>query len=483
MKNWSKAAVFILFAAIFTGAVPAQTTGQSSVADLQKQIQELEKQLKTISLELAKIQPATESTVTNKAVSPNADNVAAKPVAVTPEKAEPATEKKKDLGVDIGSARLTPYGTIFFNAFSNSSGTNNADVPIFATATGTGNFSASVRQTRLGLKLEGAKVGNARLSAVIEGDFFGGFPSIGIGENMGVFRIRLANARLDWERTSLTLGQDWMVFAPVNPVSIATAGNPQLAAAGNNWSRLPQVRIDRKLGGHFTWQGAILAPQTGDFATNAAFAVQPTSGAASNVPFFQSRIAYSDKAWFGTKKPGSIAVSAHYGRSKVFTGTTNVRNDIDSVGVALDWNFPLADRVTLLGEAFFGRNLGGFQAGVFQSYNNDFAYRQGSLLVAGGVRSIRTRGGWIQIGVTPPVSKDRLGIYGSIGVDDPNDIDLVSLSNRDWRTRNLVFAGNVVYRFTPQFSVGAEIRRLLTNFVISGRRSSTHVNLGASYSF
>ena len=60
MKNWSKAAVFILFAAIFTGAVPAQTTGQSSVSDLQKRIEELEKQIKTISLELAKIQTATE---------------------------------------------------------------------------------------------------------------------------------------------------------------------------------------------------------------------------------------------------------------------------------------------------------------------------------------------------------------------------------------------------------------------------------------
>lgn len=90
----------------------------------------------------------------------------------------------------------------------------------------------------------------------------------------------------------------------------------------------------------------------------------------------------------------------------------------------------------------------------------------------------------MQLGFTPPVSKDRLGIYGSIGVDDPNDADLISMTNRDWRIRNLVFfAGNMVYRFTPHFSVGAEFRRLMTNYLISGRRNSNHVNLGASYSF
>ncbi len=483
MNNWSKVAKFIVFASIFTSTLQAQTTGQPSVDDLLKRIEELEKQLRAISVELVKLQNANEPSAATKPVSPVAETVVAQTAAVTPAKAEPAGEKKKDLGVDVGNARLTPYGTVFFNAFSNSGGTNNADVPIFATPTGTGNFSASVRQTRLGVRLEGARVGNARLAAVIEGDFFGGFPSIGIGENMGVFRIRLANARLDWERTSVTVGQDWMVFAPVNPISMATAGNPQLAAAGNNWARLPQVRIDQKIGDHLTWQGAILAPQTGDFAANAAFAVQPTSGAASNVPFFQSRFAYSNKAWFRTKKPGSIAISAHYGQSKVFTGTANVKNDIESFGVALDWNFPLTERLSLLGEAFFGRNLGGFQAGVFQSYNNDFAYRQGSTLVAGGVRSIGTRGGWVQLGYTPPFMKDRLGIYGSLGIDDPNDKDLVTVSNREWRTRNLVFAGNLVYRFTPQFSVGAEFRRIITSYLLSGRRNSNHVNLGATYSF
>ena len=395
-----------------------------------------------------------------------------------------ATGQTKPLGVDIGSARLIPYGTIYFNAFGNSDGTNNADVPLFAAPTGSSNVGASVRQTRLGLRLEGAKVGNARLSAILEADFFGGFPSVGIGENFGVVRLRLANARLDWEKTSVTFGQDWMVFAPGNPTSLAAAAIPQMAAAGNPWARIPQIKVQRKLNKNFTWAGAILAPQTGDFSTNAAFFLQPTSGASSGVPFFQSRIAFADTNFLDTKKAGSIGLSAHYGRSRVFTGTTaNIENDIESLGVALDWNFPLAERLNLSGEAFFGRNLGGFQAGVFQSYNNDFAYRNGTTLVAGGVRSIGTRGGWMQLGFTPDIWQDRLGIYGSIGIDDPRDEDLISRVPRDFRTQNFAFAFDTIYKFTPQFQMGAEFRRLHTLFLLSGRRNANHFNLSAAYSF
>lgn len=478
MRIPARAALAILLIMKLSVVGAAQTGSQPTLDELQRRIIELETQLKTLSAEVSRMKDANKPSAATANAGP-----AQKALPEATPKVDSDGSKKKDLGVDIGSARLTPYGTLFFNAFGNSGGTNNADVPVFATPTGGGNVSASVRQTRLGLRLEGARVGKAKLGAVLEGDFFGGFPSIGIGENFGIFRLRLAYARLDWERTSLTVGQDWMVFAPVNPVSMATAGNPQLGAAGNVWARLPQVRVERKIGKHFTWQGAILEPQTGDFAANAVFALQPTSGSASRVPFVQSRIAYSDKNWFGTKKPGSIGISGHFGRSRVFTGAANIRNDIDSNGVALDWSFPLTERVSISGEAFFGRDLGGFQAGVFQSYNNDFAYRVGPTLIAGGVRSIRTRGGWTQIAFTPPVLRDKLGIYGSIGIDDPKDRDLVSISRRDWKNRNMVFAGDVVYRFTPQFSVGVEFRRLQTNYNYSGRQITNHVNLGASYSF
>lgn len=400
------------------------------------------------------------------------------------ESAETETKTQtKQLGIDLGSVRLTPYGTIFFNAFSNNGGSNNADDPLFATLNGQGGTSASVRQTRLGMRFEGAKVGNAKLSGVVEADFFGGFPTVPIGENFGVIRLRLANAKLDWEKTSVTIGQDWMPFAPMNPNSLAAAAIPQFAAAGNNWARLPQIRVDHKLTNKLIFTGAILAPQTGDYSASSTFFLQPNSGAISKTPFFQSRLSFADKNWLGSKKAGSIGISAHYGRSRVLTGTQNNNNDIDSVGIALDWNFPLHKRIILLGETFTGRNLAGFQGGVFQNYVTDFAYRNGTNLVSGGVRAIGTNGGWIQIGFTPAILKDKLTLFGSAGIDNPHDEDLVSISRTNYRKQNNAFAFNALYKLTPQLSFGAEYRHFETLYLFGHKKTVEHINLSGAFNF
>ncbi|MFN6962935.1 MAG: cell envelope integrity protein TolA [Pyrinomonadaceae bacterium] len=488
------AALIILFL-FFGSTLSAQTAGtaadrrEPAAGETEDRIRQLEAQVRAMQAELERIKQGLSAQVPAQTARDN-DQVAgaastkaevAQPAAAKAETA-PRTQQKQ-IGLELASgARLIPYGTIYFNAFSNSNAVNNQDVPLFAVPTGQGGTSASLRQTRLGLRLEGAKLGSARLGGVIEADFFGGLPSVGIGENFGIVRIRLAHARLDWEKTSVTVGQDWMPFAPLNPVSIASAAIPQMAAAGNNWARIPLVRVDRKLNAGFTLTGAVLAPQTGDHPASSFF-LQTTSGSASRVPFLQSRVAFADKNWLGTKKSGSIGLSGHFGRSRVLTGPSNAKREVDSVGVALDWSFPLHARLTWAGEAFFGRDLGGFQAGIFQGLNTDFAYRSGTSVTAAGVRGIGTRGGWTQIGLTPDVMDDRWTLYASIGLDDPRDRDLTSVSNINFRTRNLAFAFNTIYKFTPQFWLGAEYRRFNTRYVNTGRRVSDHVNLGATYSF
>jgi hypothetical protein len=395
----------------------------------------------------------------------------------------PERQEKREIGVDLGHARLTPYGSIYFNAFSNSGGTNNADVPLFATPSGRGGTGASLRQTRLGFRLDRFSIAGANAAAVLEADFFGGFPSVGIGENFGIVRLRLANVKLNWERTSLTVGQDWSLFAPSNPTSLAAAAIPQMAAAGNNWARLPQVKIEQTLGSGVTAQFAVAAQQTGDSATNVPFFLQPNSGSAARVPFFQGRIGYSATNVLGSGRQGFIALSGHYGRSRVFVGAATDRYEVDSVGLAADWNVPIHKRFWLNGEAFFGRNLQGFQGGIFQGYNTDFAYRQGDTLIPAGVRAIGTRGGWIQVGFTPDVFRDRLSLYGSFGIDDPRNGDLVTSVPRDLRSRNLAFAFDTIYRVSSQFSLGAEYRRFQTTWTNSGRQNGNHVNLAAVYSF
>lgn len=469
MKN----ILIVAIAFFFSVNVSAQTPQD----EVQNRIKQLEAQVQTILGELDKLKKATETP------APTAKVETPTPVA-TPEKKVEA--EKKPIGVELANGvRIVPYGTLYFNAFGNDAGTNNTDIPLFATPTGKGNTSISVRQTRLGLRIEAGKVGNAKLTGVIEADFYGGSPAINIGENFGVVRLRLANARLDWEKTSLIIGQDWMPFAPNSPVSIANAAIPQFAAAGNPWARLPQLKAEHRFdNGKVVWQGAVLAPQTGDSNSAASFLQQPNSGALSRLPFFQTRISFNDKDWFATKKNGSLGFSAHYGRSRATSTSVPIAEaDINSYGVALDWNIPLHKRVSLVGETFFGSNLGGFQAGVFQNYNTDYAIRQNNVLIARGVRGIETFGGWTQIGFTPDILQNRLSLYGSIGIDDPRDEDLISRTQRDFRRQNLAFAFDLIYKFTPQFQFGGEFRRIQTLYLITGRRTANHINLSAAYSF
>jgi hypothetical protein len=371
------------------------------------------------------------------------------------------------------SPKLMPYAAVYFNGFHNSGGTNNQDVPLWAIA-GTGDTGATARQSRFGLRASLPAVFGAKTAATIEADFFGGFPAIGTGENFGQVRLRLANMRLDWKNTSLGIGQDWMVFAPVNPSSLACAAIPLFAAAGNPWARLPQVRLERRFGAGLV-QAAVLAPQSGDF--NSAFLAQPNSGSLSEVPYVQGRLAWTSKNAFGSGKPGALGVSGHYGQSQV-TPTGGTAKDLDSAGGAVDWSWHFGKHVLLSGEGFLGENLAGFQAAVFQGYNPD----EVTASAPGGTpESISTKGGWAQLAVTPGASK--LTVLAAYGIDDPDDADLVSATSRNWRTRNEVLALALQYRASAQLSFGLEYRFLETRFLQTGTQKDRHLNLAAVMSF
>jgi hypothetical protein len=442
------------------GAALAQ---QEEQTEAMARIRQLEAQIETMRGELEQLK---------QTVAP-----AASPAPIKAEKAE-----TRPLGVDLGPVRVTPYGTVFLNLFGNSGGNNNGDIPLFATPAGTGGVSGSVRQSRLGLKFTGPKIRGLQSSGVLEADFAGGFPAIGIGENFGVVRLRLANVRLDGEKTSFVVGQDWILFAPVNPVSAASSAIPSLATSGNLWTRLPQLRVERRWRkGQILWQGAVLSPASGDFpdGANTPALLQPGAGAAAKLPYFQSRFSLNDKNWRGLKKAGSVGISGQYGRGRVAGNA----NEVETVGLALDWNVPLTRRVTFAGEGFFGRSLAGFQGGVFQGVTTDFAYRRGATLVAGGSRAIGARGGWGQLGVTLPGWQDKLTVYAALGQDDPRDGDVVNLGRRDVKVRNQTYIFSAFYKWSPQLTWGLEWRRTNTSYTNTGRQANNHLNLSAAYSF
>jgi len=138
---------------------------------------------------------------------------------------------------------LQVYGTLLLNAVYNTALTNIEDIPLFTGKQGSDpsgndkNFAMTARQSRLGFRFRGNEVAGAKLTGQVEIDFLGGKAAFGNGIDMDLLRLRLALGRLDWPSWSLEAGQDWSIFAPLNPTSLAEYAIPTFSASGNPWIR------------------------------------------------------------------------------------------------------------------------------------------------------------------------------------------------------------------------------------------------------
>src|SRR5262249_8343841 len=126
-----------------------------------------------------------------------------------------------------GGPSVSLYGAVLTNAFFNTAPTNMQDMPQFVLKQGSEspasdkNFGMTARQTRIGLRFQHSNVVGAKLSGQFEFDLFGGKTPLPNGMDMDMFRLRLAFGRLDWTHFAFEAGQDWAVFAPLNPTSLA----------------------------------------------------------------------------------------------------------------------------------------------------------------------------------------------------------------------------------------------------------------------
>lgn len=454
--------------------------------------EELRRELDAARAELAATRARLESLERRleQLSAPQSQPAAAASAQVKTPLREEATKPTERMSVRLGTAaRATFYGQIYANTFFNSSPVNFTDIPMFTVPTsgefgGRGSTGLAARQTRFGVRLDEMKIGKARATAVVEADFFGGFPNVGVGENFALPRLRLANLRLDWTKTALVVGQDWVIFAPLNPQSIASAAVPPLAAAGNLWQRMAQLRLERAeqvWGSKLLIQSAVTTPASGDFPGSAyIFALQPSSGSRSEMPFWQGRIALTPKKWFIKDKFPTWGISGQYGEARGVGNTGEAR--VAVAGLAADWMMPLGVGVLFSGESFFGRNLAAFQGGAFQGANFNFALRLGATLLPAGERAIGSRGGWAQLSYTPK-ALSALTLNAAYGVDDLRDDDVLTVNRADLRARNQAYFFNFIFKSSANLSWGLEYRR--TNTTQSSGRTlpNDHINLGFLLSF
>ncbi len=369
---------------------------------------------------------------------------------------------------------VTIYGTLLWNAFYNTVASNISDIPLFASPSAAGpveNFGMTARQTRLGLRYQGPKIGGARLSGQLETDFFGGKAALTNGISMDIVRLRLAFGRLDWTNFSLEAGQDWVIFAPLNPTSLAEYAIPALSNSGNLWIRTPQIRSEWRhdLGQRrLLWQLAALDPDVGDNPVAFATVRQPRAGELGRGPAVESRVAITTP--FEDRK-GEIGVSGHWNHAKNVgvIGAQTLERNFQAWGVALDYSLPLLKWFGLSGEIFAGRALGIFNGDIGQTY---------LALGTPGEHGIGTRGGWMQAQFNWFAKWQTNAAYG---IEAPELHNLTTGS----RSKNQTYMVNLMYKFSPNVTFAWEWRRFLTNYrnQLAANNLGDLANMAVAYTF
>lgn len=361
--------------------------------------------------------------------------------------------------------RIKFYGLLRLDLDMDSQRPNNGQVPFFISSedprlgsVDAESFSMHPRLTRFGIDFSGPKIsafGNAGLGGKLELDFENGG-----SESRQIIRIRHAYLNLKWKEFSILGGQTWDVVSPLFP----TVNNDTLMwTAGNVGDRRPQFRVsfDPAIG-RSQWSftaaaGLMNAVDLQDLDNNGF-----RDGEESGRPNVQARVGYSRALWVKDQRL-SIGVSGLYGWLST-SRPIATRTSFNTQLINVDWTIPLASRLALRGEGWWGRNLSDIRGGAGQGIN-----------LQNG-REIRGRGGWSEIGVK--VSR-HWAVHPGLTTDDPVDGDLSAGS----RTRNRAFYfGN---RITPggNFTIGADYLRWRTDFLGFARGIDNRLNIFFQYGF
>ena len=347
-------------------------------------------------------------------------------------------------------------GMLLFNAFGNGKYGGGSEYPVSAALTPAAAASgATLRQTILGLKFNGPDLpGDGKASGTLFMDFWGGTSSA----NNNLFRVRTATLDLTWNNTTVSVGQDKPIVSPREPVTLAQVGLAPLSAAGNLWLWQSQARIEQRF--NFSDDSGIKA-QAGVYETSESY---PINGAPAFTnllekarPAYQGRLEFfegSEKRRFEVAPGFSLSTSHVAGAS------------VASRLATLDWLARPVASVEFTGAFFHGDDAAGLGA-----------LRQGfAVLANGSVLPVHTNGAWGQVAffAAPRLS---FHLYGGEESDHSAGFSAGNIS------RNLTYAGNLMYKLAPNVVAAIEIAQNRTDYVVSGARLNNHYDLALGYLF
>lgn len=359
--------------------------------------------------------------------------------------------------------RVKLSGILLMNIFSNKGNVDNFEIPGVAlpftpSVTGGntgGSFGATFRQSEFGLEVYGPSFAGAKTQANFVADFFGEFSETNNGSAAGQLRLRTGTVRLDWGQTAVVGGLDDLFFSPIYPTSFASVGIPPLSYAGDLWGWIPQLRIEHHLlssdTSTVTLSGGILDPLTGEEPENEFLRI-PGAGESSRQPAYAGRLEWRRKIFGQTLMLG---LGAYYSREN-----WGFNRNIDGWAGTNDWTIPFGKHLSLSGEFYGGRAIGGLGAGIGRSVVWNGLLSQPTATV----NAIGTLGGWSQFkyklnpklefnlaaGQDSAVAGDLRGFTATAGYFAPN-----LSANRSEFT-------NVIYRPRSSLLFSAEFRTLRT---------------------
>ena len=376
--------------------------------------------------------------------------------------------------------RTRLHGIILMNAFRNVGETNSSDFPDYSRPVDIGtpaaSFGASLRQSEIGLEVFGPTIAGAKSSADIQLDFAGGFPSTGNGVNFGIVRMQTASLHLDWKNTSIIAGQDALFISPLSPTSFASLATPTFGYAGNLWAWTPQLRVEHRFAladqQTFTVQAGVLDNLDWEFPAR-SFYRYPQAGERSAQPAYAVRTAWSRPIH---DRPLSFGAAGYYGRQN-WTWDRYV----DAWAGMIDAQIPIGSRVSLSGEFYRGRGIGGLGGAVGRSVVFGGDPSQGFT----PIRGLNSEGGWAQLKIqlTPKLEFNGIVANDNAFAGDVRGFATDANNFAPILGRNRGALGNIVYRPRSDLLFSAELRRLQTSPIYATSSSANQVNLAMGILF
>lgn len=435
---------FVITAAILAARAPAQ--GQLSPDALQKildRLDALEKQNEALLAEVKELRDTVK----------NAQTASVAPTERLQEQVEVQGQEIKDLAqTKVSSSQrfsMSLTGMLLFDSYLFTGHTSSGYFQGYSTSPfGDSSAGATLRQSIIGLDFSGPQLpGDGRVHGSISMDFFAQAANAQTGYD-DIFRIRRGIVSFDWKNRSIIIGQDKSLIAPLQPTSFAQVGIPPLSGAGNLWLWRPQVRYQERIPISSATQVTF---EAGVLETNESYSAAYLPGNAyiqPARPAIQGRFELQHQWTEDTRI--AVGFAAHASESHILGQT------VPSRVFSIDALYKPLQKLELSGTIFYGKNfanLGGEPPGV-------------SVLPNGMVIPIRGGAGWVQVAL-PVTSRLTFDVWAGRQANNGDDLT----SGEIFRT--LSYAGNILYRLSPNVIIGFEggrdelenydLHQLLTN--------------------